>query len=283
MKPAQISEEQEWQLFELLEGNLSDKDSAELLKAMEFDPQLKAHYIALKQTYLTPSQVIYPNAQALKKSGAGKRVFFYTSLGAAAALAILWFFKATTVTQPATMSQSNLAKQSLNNESAPKPMQTEPFTVEFNDQAHKGCVTLPDLTARGKQPDGQTVEINPSGSKQPINPLITATEPVRNTKNASDSNKIRSSIEVFTSQNKPNNNAQNASQSQAIVAALSVRPPKTKKELLQSFYQDARRMVENGHLPHIKVKAENRDQDWMPEFQVGLTLEKNVILTSFNP
>jgi hypothetical protein len=27
----------------------------------------------------------------------------------------------------------------------------------------------------------------------------------------------------------------------------------------------------------------NNDADWMPEFQVGLTLENNVILTSFNP
>jgi hypothetical protein len=58
---------------------------------------------------------------------------------------------------------------------------------------------------------------------------------------------------------------------------------KTKKELLKSFYLDARRMIENGHVPHINVRTVNKDQDWMPEFQVGLTLENNVILTSFNP
>jgi hypothetical protein len=75
----------------------------------------------------------------------------------------------------------------------------------------------------------------------------------------------------------------------AIVVAQNDRPSpsiaqqKTRKELLKSFYLDAQRMVENGHLPHVKVKTVNNDADWMPEFQVGLTLENNVILTSFNP
>ena len=121
-----------------------------------------------------------------------------------------------------------------------------------------------------------TSEQNPTttlDNSQTVHPLITATEPIRKVRNINDT-VVRKTV---------------SSQSTASALASIDRPSpkiaqqKTKKELLKSFYLDARRMIENGHVPHINVKTVNNDEDWMPEFQVGLTLENNVILTSFNP
>jgi hypothetical protein len=116
-----------------------------------------------------------------------------------------------------------------------------------------------------------TVTENPN--KQDIHPLIAATEPIRKVRKINDS--------LNTRKPSPNKSAIVVAQNDR--PSPSIAPQKTRKELLKSFYLDARRMVENGHLPHVKVKTVNNDADWMPEFQVGLTLENNVILTSFNP
>ena len=136
---------------------------------------------------------------------------------------------------------------------------------------------LSESTQNGNMAGLKPEEHNEKG----VHPLILATEPIRKVKNVNDSS-FRRGTEVLATQN--NANASNKPITQeAIQTAIAQRTPKTKRELLKSFYQDARRMVENGHLPHINVKTVNKDQDWMPEFQVGLTLENNVILTSFNP
>jgi hypothetical protein len=282
MKPSKISEEQEWQLFELLEGNLSEAEAANLHQQMQSDGELKAHFNALAQTYLQPTFTPFPDASSLKKKGSSRTVLFYISFSAAAALAILWIFRPTVSTHIQT--PINIATHSDNpftDKTTPGTPESEPRTQDHDHrEINKGRAILSQLskpTQTGKFGSNKSEDLNETG----VHPLILATEPVRKVKNINDSS-FQRSTEVFASQN--NANASNKPlTSETIQTAIAQRTPKTKRELLKSFYQDARRMVENGHLPHVNVKTVNRDQDWMPEFQVGLTLENNVILTSFNP
>ncbi len=282
MKPSKISEEQEWQLFELLEGNLTKPAAEELFKAMGDDANLKAHYEALAQTYLQPTFTPFPDASSLKKKGSSRTVLFYISFSAAAALAILWIFRPTVSTHIQT--PINIATQAANpftDKTTPGTPGPEPRTHDLDhreiNKRHAILSQLSKPTQTGKLGSNKSENLNETG----VHPLILATEPIRKVKNINDSS-FRRGTEVFASQN--NANASNKPlTSETIQTAIAQRTPKTKRELLKSFYQDARRMVENGHLPHVNVKTVNRDQDWMPEFQVGLTLENNVILTSFNP
>jgi hypothetical protein len=282
MKPSKISEEQEWQLFELLEGNLTKPAAEELFKAIGDDANLKAHYEALAQTYLQPIVTPFPDASSLKKKGSSRTVLFYISFSAAAALAILWIFRPTVSTHIQT--PINIATHSDNpvtDKTTPGTPESEPWTQDHDHrEINKGRAILSQLstpTQTGNLGSLKSEALNETG----VHPLILATEPIRKVKNVNDSN-FRRGTEVLASQN----NAKSSSKplpSETIQSAIAQRTPKTKRELLKSFYHDARRMVENGHLPHVNVKTVNKDQDWMPEFQVGLTLENNVILTSFNP
>lgn len=273
MKLSPISDEQAWQLFELLEGNLTESAAKELFKAMQGDANLKAHYEALAQTYLQPTTTIYPDAPSLKKKTSNRTVLFYASMSVAASLVILWFFKATITTQNIAPIQSQVAKTNPSVDIT-TPSITEPatFITPKRRSIKHSAETQLDQTAKTK-----TWEMATIGSENPnnqtIHPLITATEPIRKVRNINDSSATRN----------PSQNKSVLVLAQNDQPSSSIAQQKTRKELLKSFYQDARKMVENGHLPHIKVKTVNKDADWMPEFQVGLTLENNMILTSFNP
>ena len=274
MKPSPITDEQAWQLFELLEGNLSKTAAAELHQAMQGDANLKAHYEALAQTYLQPTTTLYPDAPSLKKKTSNRTVLFYASMSVAASLVILWFFKASIATQNIAPIQSQIAKTSPSVDiTTPSNTESAPPKPSLNRQGTKQNVaTLVDRTQQ-KQTWETTSTVTENPNKQDIHPLIAATEPIRKVRNINDS--------VNTRKPSPNNSAIVVAQND--MPSPSIAQQKTRKELLKSFYLDARRMVENGHLPHVKVKTVNNDADWMPEFQVGLTLENNVILTSFNP
>ena len=273
MKPSPITDEQAWQLFELLEGNLSKTAAAELHQAMHGDANLKAHYEALAQTYLQPTTTLFPDAPSLKKKTSNRTVLFYASMSVAASLVILWFFKATIATQNIAPIQSQIVKTSPSVDIT-TPSNTESATSRTPKRRSikHSAETQLDQTAQTKTWE-TTSTLTENPNKQDIHPLIAATEPIRKVRNINDS--------LNTRKPSPNESAIVVAQNDR--PSPSIAPQKTRKELLKSFYLDARRMVENGHLPHVKVKTVNNDADWMPEFQVGLTLENNVILTSFNP
>ena len=48
----EISEELQWEIFELLEGNLSNEQSSIILNKIKSDKDLEEFYLSLKLTYL---------------------------------------------------------------------------------------------------------------------------------------------------------------------------------------------------------------------------------------
>ena len=195
MKPSPITDEQAWQLFELLEGNLSKTAAAELHQAMQGDANLKAHYEALAQTYLQPTTTLYPDAPSLKKKTSNRTVLFYASMSVAASLVILWFFKATIATQNIAPIQSQIAKTSPSVDvTTPSITESAPPKPSLKRQGNKQNVAT--LVDRAQQPETwettSTVTENPN--KQDIHPLIAATESIRKVRNINDSiNTLKSS------------------------------------------------------------------------------------------
>ena len=63
----EISEEYQWKIFELLEGNLSESEQKILESEINNNASLKLFYQTLKLTYLEPQEIQFPNKQRLLK------------------------------------------------------------------------------------------------------------------------------------------------------------------------------------------------------------------------
>lgn len=84
----EISEELQWEIFELLEGNLSHEESEVILNKIKSNKDLQKHYSSLKQTYLEKdSAIVYPNKQSLIKKSVWN--IYVSPLKYAAAVVVL--------------------------------------------------------------------------------------------------------------------------------------------------------------------------------------------------
>lgn len=235
MKPSPITEDLEWQLFELLEGNLPPDIAAQLQQRIQQDVHLQAHYQALAQTYSIPTSTEFPEKESLKKRSVRNTIYFYTSLSAAAAVAILWFFNANRAIQPVQPQQLRVAQNTLSEQ--PQASALEPPAPSANSVRYPIARKIENANTKFDDPNNVHELVSAITNTSPsIHPLITATEPIRKVRNINDSAKAQPVI---------------IQRSPSILANTNNQPPspkiaqqKTKKELLKSFYQDARRMIE---------------------------------------
>jgi len=64
----EISEELQWEIFELLEGNLSNEQSLIILNQIKSDKDLETYFLSLKQTYLQiENDIVYADKHSLLK------------------------------------------------------------------------------------------------------------------------------------------------------------------------------------------------------------------------
>ena len=285
MKQFEITEAQEWQLFELLEGNLSADESALLHQEIEAQPALAYHFNLLKQTYTSAPEIHFPEAQSLKKQPRNKQVYLWTSTAAAAVIALLLLWKPiskvtnkSSIVAQDKMGQvfekpklnEGLEMPSLNPYSAPK---TESATNDF----------------RSQRKDSQQSRI------------VAKIEIVKNaTSNSlaqhlSDQGTIGDALQFNNGENQgpqvlPTPFGQNentiseteSTPSPKAKLAKNASPRKTGFALVKSFYNDGKTMIQNGHVPHVNIKTINKSHSLLPTIQMGVRLENNVIMASFN-
>ncbi|MEY3966351.1 MAG: hypothetical protein RL263_1520 [Bacteroidota bacterium] len=94
-----IPEEIQWQIFELLEGNLTAEESEKTLYLIESNSDYQTFYHELSLTYLKPEPTEYPNKSVLLKSSPSTfKIWRNLSIlvGSAAAIAILLLSKSET-------------------------------------------------------------------------------------------------------------------------------------------------------------------------------------------
>lgn len=316
MNQFEISEAQEWQLFELLEGNLSAEEAARLQKDIASQPALAYHYNLLKQTYSIAPNIHFPEAQSLKKQSRNKQIFLWTSTAVAAAIAILLLWKpmapATNKSNPSGETHMARLHENQNDGLAASDL-----------QQHKAITIPSQASAKGIRPTNSqsTINLTRNLTSEKIHPLIAATNNYRGQKNDSQQNTHLTIIEIIK---KTNNTslAQQMPDQHSIDNALQfsgtenqnphilptpfgqqwennfsdpdITPStkghvvkhrssrKTGLALAKSFYLDGKTMIQNGHVPHVKIKAINKSHSLLPTIEMGVRLENNVIMASFN-
>ncbi|MCL9980800.1 MAG: hypothetical protein NBV77_05075 [Bacteroidia bacterium] len=94
-----IPEEIQWQIFELLEGNLTAEESEKTLHLIESNSDYQTFYHELSLTYLKPEPAEYPNKSVLLKSSPSTfKIWRNLSIlvSSAAAIAMLMLYKTET-------------------------------------------------------------------------------------------------------------------------------------------------------------------------------------------
>jgi hypothetical protein len=317
MKQFEITEAQEWQLFELLEGNLSADESVLLHQEIEAQPALAYHFNLLKQTYTSAPQIHFPEAQSLKKQPRNKQVYLWTSTAAAAAIALLLLWKPiSTLTNKSSIDAQDkmgqvfeksklnegLEMPSLNPDNAPKK------------ESDRSANTISSAKTQA------TKNLAGNFTTEKIHPLITATNDFRSQRNDSQQSRIVAKIEIVKNATSNSlaqhlsdqgtigdalqfNNGENQGpqllptpfgQNQNTISgtestplpkaklAKNASPRKTGFALAKSFYNDGKTMIQNGHVPHVNIKTINKSHSLLPTIQMGVRLENNVIMASFN-
>jgi hypothetical protein len=317
MKQFEITEAQEWQLFELLEGNLSADESALLHQEIEAQPALAYHFNLLKQTYSSAPEIHFPEAQSLKKQPRNKQVYLWTSTAAAAVIALLLLWKPiSTLTNKSSIDAQDkmgqVFEKSKQNEGLEMPS-LNPYSAPKKES---------DRTANTISPVKSQATKNVAGNftTEKTHPLITATNDFRSQRKDSQQRNIVAKIEIVKNAT-ANSLAQHLSDQGSIGDALqfnngenqgpqilptpfgqnqntisgrestpslksklakNASPRKTGFALAKSFYNDGKTMIQNGHVPHVNIKTINKSHSLLPTIQMGVRLENNVIMASFN-
>jgi hypothetical protein len=285
MKQFEITEAQEWQLFELLEGNLSADESALLHQEIEAQPALAYHFNLLKQTYSSAPEIHFPEAQSLKKQPRNKQVYLWTSTAAAAVIALLLLWKPiSTLTNKSSIDAQDkmgqvfeksklnegLEMPSLNPDNAPKKESaTNDFRSQRKDSQQRNIVAKIEIVKNATANSlaqhlsdqgtiGDALQFN-NGENQ--GPQILPTPFGQNQNTISGTESAPSPKSKL---------AKNAS------------PRKTGFALAKSFYNDGKTMIQNGHVPHVNIKTINKSHSLLPTIEMGVRLENNVIMASFN-
>jgi hypothetical protein len=315
MKQFEITEAQEWQLFELLEGNLSADESALLHQEIEAQPALAYHFNLLKQTYTSAPEIHFPEAQSLKKHPRNKRVYLWTSTAAAAVIALFLLWKPiSTLTNKSSIDAQNNMGQVFENQNDGLG------TSDLNQDKASANESRP--SANAIRPTNLQATKNLAGNftTEKIHPLITATNDFRGQKNDSQQSTLLAKIEIVKNATANSlaqhlldqgtigdalqfNNGENqgpqvlptpfgqnentiseteSTQSPKAKLAKNASPRKTGFALAKSFYNDGKTMIQNGHVPHVNIKTINKSHSLLPTIQMGVRLENNVIMASFN-
>jgi hypothetical protein len=315
MKQFEITEAQECQLFELLEGNLSADESALLHQEIEAQPALAYHFNLLKQTYSSAPEIHFPEAQSLKKQPRNKQVYLWISTAAAAAIAILLLWKP----MAPAKNKSNSGVENKMGEVFEKH-NNNLGTSELHQDKARADESRPSANAIRPTKSQATKNVAGNFTTEKTHPLITATNDFRSQRKDSQQRNIVAKIEIVKNAT-ANSLAQHLSDQGTIGDALqfnngenqgpqilptpfgqnqntisgtesapspksklakNASPRKTGFALAKSFYNDGKTMIQNGHVPHVNIKTINKSHSLLPTIEMGLRLENNVIMASFN-
>jgi hypothetical protein len=317
MKQFEITEAQEWQLFELLEGNLSADESALLHQEIEAQPALAYHFNLLKQTYTSAPEIYFPEAQSLKKQPRNKQVYLWTSTAAAAAIALLLLWKPiSTLTNKSSIAAQDKMGQVFEKSKLNEGLEMPSLNPDNapTKESDRSANTISSAKTQA------TKNLAGNFTTEKIHPLITATNDFRSQRKDSQQSNIVAKIEIVKNatanslaqhlldqgtigdalqfnnienqgpqllptpfgQNQNNVSGTETTQSPKAKLAKNPSPRKTGFALAKSFYNDGKTMIQHGHVPHVNIKTINKSHSLLPTIEMGLRLENNVMMASFN-
>ena len=164
-----IPEEIQWQIFELLEGNLSGKESDEIQNLIRSNSSYQTFYRELSLTYLKPETTEYPNKSVLLKTST--RTFkiwrnLTILVSSAAAVALLVLNQDTPIQLNPNTTTTTTSTQKNPTENKPSQTHSSLKIAEFNSGG--GIVaSKPAVNFESSQKDTHQI-ISASDNKQQV-------------------------------------------------------------------------------------------------------------------
>jgi hypothetical protein len=287
----EISEEQQWLIFELLEGNLSKEESESTLKAVQSSPELFQFYNELKLTYLAPdNSILFNKKQTLKKSIFTVQI--QSTLKYAAAIAVfgiiswLFYFSKLNKINPQISSIPRIEKQSKND--------TENTTVPGSKTNLHANTKI--KNNRIYQKDNQTISNNSTVKlvvnapiKQLDSHIITTAFSFENSfltqilenQYLSDEEKLSKILKwkrlnadanLNKTENLGNSNLEN-NKVEIVFTDFKKLEKDHQKQLRKLWFTEARNGLKYGKIPQVKLVSSKKENNWIP--QVNLQLKAN--------
>lgn len=276
----EISEEYQWKIFELLEGNLSESEQEILESEINNNESLKHFYQTLKLTYLEPQEIQFPNKQRLlKKSNFTIFKNLYFQYSAAAILLIIGGYLI--VSQKTNQSAMNIkqAVATIQSTQSIKP-EIETAKPEFNKtQRLESAYTPTSITEKIKPlVSFRSKEFKPStkliDENQFLNQLV-------DNQYLSNSEKKQMMLKwlLLNSNNQQAELSHNIEVSEIATEVKLVEQPLLSAEELETselneiWVKEAKEMLKKGQLPKIKLVKIKKEKKWLPTVGIEIQTE----------
>jgi hypothetical protein len=276
----EISEEYQWKIFELLEGNLSDSERNELEREINNNESLNHYYQTLKLTYLEPQEIQFPNKRRLlKKSTFTIFKIVYFQYSAAAILLMIggYFIFSQKTNQSAlhikkavaTIQSTHRIKPEI--ETAKSVLNKTHRLVSAYTPKSMTEQIKPLVSFRGKafKPSTKLIDEN-----QFLNQLV-------DNQYLSNSEKKQMMLKwlLINSNNQEVEVSKNIEVSEIVTEVKLVEQPLLSAEELETaelneiWVKEAKEMLKKGQFPRIKFVTSKKEKKWLPSVGIEIQTE----------
>ena len=277
----EISEELQWEIFELLEGNLSNEQSLIILDKIKSDEDLENYYLSLKQTYLQKDNaIVYFDKQSLIKKSVWN-IYVSPLKYAAAAVVVLCvsyvvYNNQTTPVKSQSMVAKNETKTLIESNEAKKievatPRKLSNFvTVVNNNQNSSSNIPLEKLSLN--KFNNHKKQFNPSTK------LIEESEFYNNlTANTYLSEEEKKQIMLkwllIHSANYCACQDDCIDVQPAKNIAMNDIEIKNDQQLSKQWISEVKQMIKSGTIPKIKLVSSRKKEKWLPTLGIQVNTE----------
>lgn len=287
----EISEEQQWLIFELLEGNLSKQESESTLKSIHDNPELLQFYKELKLTYLVPdNSVLFNKKQNLKKSIFTIQI--QSTLKYAAAIAVfgiiswLFYFSKLNKINPQISSTPKIDKQNETHlekatELGPKTKLSAFAKIKNNRIYPKDNQTISNYSTVKLVANTPIKQLDSPSFTNAFSFENSFLTQILENQYLSDEEKLSKILKwkrlnadanLNKTENLENSNLEN-NKVEMVFTDFEQLEKDHQKQLRKLWFTEARNGLKYGKIPQVKLVSSRKVNNWIP--QVNLQLKAN--------
>lgn len=276
----EISEEYQWKIFELLEGNLSDTERDSLFTEIQEDASLKHFYDTLKLTYLEPQKIEFPNKRLLLKKSTFtvfKNQYFKYSAAAAVMIIAGGYLFISHNKQSNNQAFKHEVVSLAPNESVKKEFHETPKAIQLTPNIYHSVKLEANVAPVKIFKPFKTNNFKPStkliDENQFLNQLV-ANEYLNN----SEKKQMMLKWLLINTNNQPTEINENLHSEIPTEIKLVEQPLLTAEELESAelneiWVKEAKQMLKKGMLPKIKLVTTKNTKKWLPTVGIEIQTE----------
>lgn len=277
----EISEDEQWEIFELLEGNLNLSQQNELLQKIAKNPTLKAFHHSLKETYLDDIQIEYPHKNKLLKTKVIELKYqsFFRYAAAVVATIGIGYWYMNTQNQNLEIHNKQISfvskfpeKEKLNSDAIEMEVKngnTKPKNQQKTTRRmiSKNIQTLKKFESKAFNPSTKLIEETEFFNQLVANQYLSSSEKktkmlkwlILNTPNP------EIQTDNFAAPNKSVKVEYQVVQ-QDILSSEEIEA----QELNSIWVSEAKQMLKKGQIPKIKLISSKSEKKWLPKFDLEI-------------